>query len=108
MCDVYEQTSEFRMIEAIAETIRAELGDEVEACPGFQTPEEAEPLNRVFRAMARRILQPLVAPGQDLSSRHLGLAPARLETAGGRWAQRAPDQILLELESGAPMTGSRS
>ena len=35
MFDVYEQTSEFRMIETIAETIRAELGDEVEACPGF-------------------------------------------------------------------------
>lgn len=68
MFDTYLRSAEFALVETIAETIRRELGDEVEACPGFQAPEEAEPLNRIFRALARRLLEPIVAPGHELSS----------------------------------------
>jgi hypothetical protein len=67
MFDTPERTAEFALIERIAETIRGELGDEVEACPGFRTPEQAEPLNRVFLALARSLVEPLAAPDHDLS-----------------------------------------
>jgi len=103
MFDAYEQTSEFRLIETIAETIRSELGDEVEACPGYQTPEEAEPLNRVFRTLARHLLEPIVAPGHDLSSlvtwvlRRLVL---RRLAAGG--LSETQIRVLLDLEPGTP------
>jgi hypothetical protein len=99
MSDAYERTPEFALIE----TIRQELGDEVEACPGFRSPDQAEPLNRVFLALARRILAPVAAPGDD---------PARLVS----WALRRvigrrleagalgelEIEILLEREPGTP------
>jgi hypothetical protein len=103
MFDAYEETPEFRLIEMIAGTIRSELGDEVEVCPGLHTPEEAEPLNRVFRALARRILEPLVVPGQDFPSlvawvlRQLVL---RRLAAGG--LNPTQIRVLLDLEPGVP------
>jgi hypothetical protein len=103
MFDACEQTPEFRMIEMIAGTIRQELGDEVEVCPGLHTPEEAEPLNQVFRALARRILEPLVAPGQDFSGlvtwTYRQLVLHRL-AAGGLSATQI--RVLLDLEPGVP------
>jgi hypothetical protein len=103
MFDACEQTPEFRLIEMIAGTIRSELGDEVEVCPGLHTPEEAEPLNRVFRALVRRILEPLAAPGQDFPSLvtwALRQLVVRRLAAGGLNATQI--RILLDLEPGVP------
>jgi hypothetical protein len=103
MFDACEQTPEFRMIEMIAGTIRSELGDEVEVCPGLQSPEEAEALNRVFLALARRIFEPLAAPGQDLSSLvtwALRQFVVRRLAAGGLNAIQI--RVLLDLEPGVP------
>jgi hypothetical protein len=103
MFDAYEKLSEFMLIETIAESIRDELGDEVEACPGFLTPEQAEPLNRVFRTLARRLLEPVVAPGHDLSglvSWALRRLVGRRLAAGGLDEIQA--RILLDLEPGSP------
>jgi hypothetical protein len=103
MFDTYERTAEFALIETISETIRGKLGDEVEACPGFQTPEESEPLNRVFRALARRILEPIVAPGHDLSDLVTWvlrrLVMKRL-AAGG--LSELQIRVLCDLEPGVP------
>jgi hypothetical protein len=103
MFDSYQRSAEFALIETIAETIRGELGHEVEACPGFQTPEQADPLNRVFRAITRRILEPIVASRHDLSDlvtwvlRQLALK--RL-AAGG--LSELQIRLLLDLEPGVP------
>jgi hypothetical protein len=103
MFEHYEQSAEFATIALIAETIRGTLGDEVEACPGFKAPEQAEPLNRLFRALARRLLEPILAPGDDLS--HLvtwvlrQLVRRRLEAGGLGEAQI---RMLCYLEPGTP------
>ena len=101
MFDSCEPTAEFAQVERIASAIRRELGDEVEAFPGFRAPEEAEPLNRIFRALARCILEPGVAPEDDLSRRvsqaFLRLVRRRL-AAGGLGDVEIP--ILLDLEPG--------
>jgi hypothetical protein len=103
MFERYAQSREFATIALVAETIRRELGDEVEACPGCTGPEHAEPLNRVFRALVRRLLEPIVESGDD---------PACLtswvlqELTQGRLAAGGLDEhqikILLELEPGTP------
>ena len=103
MSDAREQTAGFALVESIADAIREELGDEVEACPGFRTPEQAEPINRVFLAVARRILTPLVAPGDGLS----GLVSRTLRRLVGRRLAdgalgEAEIKCLLELEPGTP------
>ena len=41
---------------AAAAAIRAALGAEVDAYPGYRSPESADPLNRAFRAAARSVL----------------------------------------------------
>jgi hypothetical protein len=103
MFDTYERSAEFALIETVAETIRGELGDEVEACPGFQTPEQADPLNRVFRALTRRILEPIVASGYELSdlvTRVLRELVTKRLTAGG--LSEFQIRLLLDLEPGVP------
>ena len=45
------------LIELVAGAIRRELGEEVDAYPGCRSPEDADPLNRVFRSVARRSLE---------------------------------------------------
>jgi hypothetical protein len=103
MFDTYEQTSEFALIATIAETIRRELGDEVEACPGCWSPEQAEPLNRVYRALARRFLETVVSPRHDLSglvSWVLRKLVLRRLAVGGLDELRI--KVLLELEPGTP------
>jgi hypothetical protein len=103
MFERYAQSPEFATIAIIAETIRGELGDEVEACPGFARPEQAEPLNRLFRALVRRFLEPVVDSSHDLT--HLTswvlqeLTQQRL-AAGGLDARQI--KTLLELEPGTP------
>jgi hypothetical protein len=103
MFESHAQSPEFALIETIAETIREELGDEVEACPGFARPEQAEPLNRLFRALVRRLLEPAVEPVHDrsrLTSWVLQeLARRRLATGGLNESQI---KTLLELEPGTP------
>src|SRR4051812_42741661 len=103
MFDASERTTEFALIEAIAGAIRDELGDAVEACPGSRTPEQAEPLNRAFRALARLVLEPLVAPGDDpgstVSRANLRLVKRRLATLG---LGDTSIKTLLDLEPGTP------
>jgi hypothetical protein len=103
MFEPHAQTPEFALLETIAGTIRAELGDEVEACPGFARPEQTEPLNRVFRAIAGRLLEPIGAPGDEtaaLTSRALRMLARRRLTAGG--LGESGIKTLLELEPGTP------
>src|SRR4051794_14979886 len=91
------------LVEAIAAAIREELGDDGEACPGFRAPEQAEPLNRAFRAIVQLILGSVVAPGDDPSrtvSRALRRLVERRLEAGGLREPRA--RVLLELEPGTP------
>jgi hypothetical protein len=67
MHDSCEQTGEFTLIEAVAAALREELGGAIEEQPGFHHPDEAGQVNRAFRAMARTVLRPGVAAGEDLS-----------------------------------------
>jgi hypothetical protein len=103
MFDAYEKTPEFATITLIAETIRAELGVAVEACPSSTSPEAAEPLNRVFRARARRFLGPIAPPAHDLSALTTWalrtVVPRRL-AAGGLDQNKI--KVLLEMEPGTP------
>jgi hypothetical protein len=103
MYEQYAHTHEFATIAMIAETIRGELGDEVEACPGFARPEQAEPLNRLFRALVRRFLEHIVESGDDparLTSWVIRELAHRHLTDGGLDAHRI--KTVLELESGTP------
>jgi hypothetical protein len=103
MFERYAQLPEFATVALVVETIRDELGDEVEASPGLQTPEEAEPLNRLFRALARQLLQPIVAPGHDLS----GLVTWVLrrlvwQRLGAGGLSEVQIRVLCDLEPGVP------
>jgi hypothetical protein len=103
MFERYVQSPEFATVATIAGTIRQELGDQVEACPGLARPEQAEPLNRLFRALVRRLLEPILEPGHDLSRL---TSWALRELTCSRLAAGGLDdhqiQILLELEPGTP------
>jgi hypothetical protein len=103
MFERYVYTPVLATVAAIAETIRQELGDEVEACPGCARPEQAEPLNRLFRALVRRLLEPIVGSGHDLSrvtSWILRKLTQKRLKAGGLNEHQI--KLLLELEPGAP------
>ena len=99
----FEQIPEFVLIERIAEAIRTELGDVIEVCPGHGSPEQAEPLNRAFRAIARCFLERVATSNDDLprvvSDALRRLVMRRLEAGG-------PDersiQTLLDFEPGTP------
>jgi hypothetical protein len=99
----FEQTPEFALIERIAEAIRAELGNAIEVCPGHRAPEQAEPLNRAFRAVARCVLEPVSNAPVDLPrlvARGLRRLVVRRLEAGGL-GERAI-QTLLDFEPGTP------
>jgi hypothetical protein len=103
MFERFVHTPVLATVALIAETIRQELGDEVEACPGCARPEQAEPLNRLFRALVRRLLEPVVGSGPDLarvSSWILRKLTQERLTAGGLDEHQI--KILLELEPGTP------
>jgi hypothetical protein len=103
MFERYVHTPVLATVAAIAETVRQELGDDVEACPRLARPEQAEPLNRLFRALVRRLLEPIVESRHDLSRVSSWvlreLTQRRLAASG---LDDRQIQILLELEPGTP------
>jgi hypothetical protein len=103
MSQPYEYAPELTLIAGIAGAIRREVGDAVEACPGHRTPEQAEPLNRAFRAIVRHVLGACVASGHDLAGEVTRVlhrvARDRLE-AGGLGERQV--RALLEFEPGTP------
>src|SRR3954471_8810046 len=66
MSEPYDHAPGLALVEGLAGAVRRELGDDVEVCPGHQSPDQAEPLNRAFRALVRHVLEHLVGPGYDL------------------------------------------
>lgn len=61
----YERTVEFQNILAVAEALREEFGVSIDAHPGGEGS-EAGVINRAFSTAARRILQSIVTPGDEL------------------------------------------
>jgi hypothetical protein len=45
------------LLERIAGAIREELGEAIDAYPGCRSPEGADPINRTFRAVVRRLVE---------------------------------------------------
>jgi len=88
------------LIERIAGAIRRELGD---AYPGCRSPEEADPMNRAFRAVVRSLLESDIPPGVDptpLVSLTLRQLSERRLAAEGRDALQV--KFLIEEEPGSP------
>jgi len=63
--DDHEETRESRLILGIAEALRQEFGVGIDAHPGGQGT-EAGVVNRAFRAAARRIVQAIITPADDM------------------------------------------
>ena len=94
------------IIEVVAGAIRAELVGEVDAYPGRRSPEEADPLNRAFRAVARAILGPNtsgIEGTHSLVSRALRRVAERRLTAEG-WDDHQV-KALIDEEPGSPDDG---
>jgi hypothetical protein len=53
-------------LERIAGAIREELGESIDAYPGGQSPEAADPINRAFRAVVRSLAGADLGQGTDL------------------------------------------
>jgi hypothetical protein len=95
-------SSLLNLLEQIAEAIREELGEEIDAYPGCRSPEGADPLNRAFRAMIRSLLRADLPPTEltSLVSQALRqLAERRLAAEG--WEDRQI-KFLSEEEPGGP------
>ena len=94
-----EPSGEFRLIQEIAEALRAEIGPEIEEQPGFLDPDEAGQVNRAFCIVARCVLQTKIPPGETVAERVTSVlfaaARERLEL-GGLTAQQT--QQILEME----------
>jgi hypothetical protein len=91
------------LLERIAGAIREELGESIDAYPGYRSPEGADPINRAFRAVVRSLAEADLPPGADLDgivSRTLNLLTRRRLAAEG-WDD---DQVkfLIEDEPGGP------
>jgi hypothetical protein len=56
------------LLERIARAIRRELGEVIDAYPGGRSPEQADPLNRSFRAIVRSLLESDLPSTADLNS----------------------------------------
>lgn len=96
----YERAIEFRLILGIAGALREEFGVGIDAHPGG-TSNEAGVVNRAYRAAARRILQTIVTPADDLPlvlARALRLAARRNLAEMGLSDEQA--EGLLESEPG--------
>ena len=103
MSDADLSAEALAIIEVIAGAIRTELGEEVDAYPGRQEPEGADPLNRAFRAIVRAILD-LNTSGiegtHSLVSRALRrVAERRLRAEG--WDDHQV-RTLIDEEPGSP------
>jgi hypothetical protein len=99
MPDADTSTEALALLAIIAGAIREELGQEIDAYPGGRRPEQADPLNRVVRAIL-----PGDTPGARASpalvSRSLRrVAEWRLVAEG--WDDRQV-RLLLEQEPGSP------
>jgi hypothetical protein len=98
-----EHAPALALVAGLAAAIRGELGDQVEACPGHRSPEQAEPLNRVFRAVVRHLLESLTPPGGDLTAEvRRGLHHAARDRLGTGGLDEFQVRTLLELEPGTP------
>jgi hypothetical protein len=98
-----EQAAAVAWAAGLAAAVRDELGDQVEACPGHRSPDQAEPLNRAFRAAVRYALDPLTSPGGDLQAevrRVLHRVARDRLVAGGLGEGQV--RTLFELEPGTP------
>ena len=65
MFDAYGRTAEVALILGITESLREEFGEDIDAHPGG-IGSEAGTVNRALRAVATRILKPIVTPKEDL------------------------------------------
>jgi hypothetical protein len=103
MSDAHEPTEAVALIEVIAAAIRNELGEEIDAYPGFAAPERADPMNRAFRAVVFALLQmstPTTETLPALVSRTLLHVAERRLAAEGIDDRHA--RLLLDEEPGRP------
>jgi hypothetical protein len=103
MSESDNSSSLLNLLERIAEAIREELGEEIDAYPGCRSPEGADPMNRAFRAVVRSLFVADLPPTGDrnsLVSRALRqLAERRLAAEGWDYQQV---KFLIEDEPGSP------
>ena len=103
MSDAHLSAEDLAIIEVVAGAIRDELGEEVDAYPGRQEPEGADPLNRAFRAIVRAILGPNTS---GIEGTHLIVSQALRRLAERRLTAEGRDdhqvKVLLDLEPGRP------
>ena len=103
MSDAELSVQALAIIEVVAGAIRDELGEEVDAYPGRQEPEGADPLNRAFRAIVRAILGPNtsgIEGTHSLVSQALRRLAERRLTAEGRDDHQV--KALIDEEPGSP------
>ena len=88
------------LVELIAQAIRDELGEEIDAYPGFRAPERSDPINRAFRAVVAAILN------RNLAHAPQELSPTLRLIAERRLVMDAFDALLikrlLDEEPGSP------
>ncbi len=103
MSDADLSVEALAIIEVVAGAIRVELGQEVDAYPGRQEPEGADPLNRAFCAVVRAILSPHT---WGIEGTHALVSRALHRVAGRRLAAEGRDdhkvKALLDEEPGSP------
>jgi hypothetical protein len=91
------------LLERIAEAIREELGEAIDAYPGCRSPEGADPINRAFRAVVRRLVEDddhhKSVLDRNVSKVLRVLADRRLARKG--WADHDV-KSLIEDEPGSP------
>lgn len=91
------------LVERIAGAVRDELGEEIDAYPGASSPQQADPINRAFRAIVRSLPEAGGIPGSSppaLVTRTLRRA-AEHRLAAEAWDDRLV-RLLLDLEPGGP------
>ena len=95
---MHELTNETpHLIELIAGAIREALGEEIDAYPGGREPEQADPLNRAFRAVVASLLRRYEMTAPALVSTTLRCVAEKRLAADGFDVQRALDE-----EPGSP------